>query len=61
MPTPSHVFADIAARYGVDPGDREAIDKWFDEILPTLPIEVRAAIFEELLARNGEFEPMAGD
>jgi len=56
MATPSHVFSDIASRYGVDPEDQEAVDKWFNEILPVLPVEIRAAIFEELLARNGESE-----
>jgi len=60
MSTPSHVFADIASRYGVDPEDQEAVDKWYDEILPTLPVDIRAAIFEELLARGSETRTLAG-
>ncbi len=60
MATPSHVFADIASRYGVDPADQEAVDKWYNEILPMLPVEIRAAIFEELLARDGETESGTG-
>lgn len=57
MATPTHVYADIASRYGVDPDDEEAVDKWFNEILPMLPVDIRAAIFEELLARDGERGP----
>ena len=57
MSTPTHVYADIASRYGIDPDDEAAIDKWFNEVLPLLPVDIRAAIFEELLARNDEPAP----
>ena len=35
MPTPTHVFADVAATYGgVDAGDMEAVQRWYEETLP---------------------------
>ena len=47
MPTPTHFFHDIAARYGnVDPGDPEAVRHWFTEVLPTLPPETIEEILE---------------
>ncbi len=54
MPTPTRCFLDVAARYGnVDPGDQEAVQHWFLEVLPTLPHAAINEIFEELLAYNG--------
>ena len=37
MPTPTNAFVEIAERYGVDPHDMHAIEKWFCESLPLLP------------------------
>ena len=54
MPTPMSAFADIAARYNIDPHDEEAVDRFFDEQAPSLPEADRAAILAELLASQGE-------
>ncbi len=41
MATPTTAFADAAAKYGdVDPEDIEAVQKWFTEALPTLPLNI---------------------
>lgn len=53
MPTPTHFFHDIAARYGnIDPGDPEAVRHWFTEVLPTLPPETIDEILEVLLGEE---------
>jgi hypothetical protein len=58
MPTPTRVFHDVAARYGkVDPSDAEALERWFTEVLPTLPKEQIEEILEELLAHDGSQAP----
>lgn len=57
MPTPNHVFNEIAARHGVDPADDEAVDVFYEETLATLPEETRKSILDELLARDGEEAP----
>ena len=50
-----HVYHEIAAKYGkVDYSDPEAVTQFFRETLPTLSDEIRLAISEELLARDGE-------
>ena len=54
MPTPTGAFLDVAARYGeVDPADIEAVQHWFNEVLPTLPHETIETILEELLQHDG--------
>lgn len=54
MPTPVRAFIDIAVQYGkVDPGDPEAVQHWFSEILPTLPPETIEEILETLLEHDG--------
>jgi hypothetical protein len=61
MPTPTRVFAEVAARHGgVDPRDAEAIQEWFEKILPTLPGPQAEAILEELMAAEGLEEERAG-
>jgi hypothetical protein len=42
-------FTEIAERYGVDPADDEAVDKWFEEIFPTLSDEDRGMIVDFFL------------
>ena len=44
MPSPTVVFARLAARLGgVDPTDRDAVVRWYREELPNLsPLEVEA-------------------
>jgi len=50
MPTPTHTFHDIAARFGkVDLNDPEAVRHWFTEVLPTLPPGTIEEIFEAVL------------
>ena len=40
MPTPITAFADAAAKYGdIDPDDIEAVQKWFADELPRLPVD----------------------
>jgi hypothetical protein len=61
MPTPTHVFAEVAARHGgVDPRDAEAVLAWYEKTLPTLPGPQAEAILEELLAREGLEEERGG-
>ena len=53
MPTPTHFFHDIAARYGnIDPGDPEAVRHWFTEVLPTLLPDTIEEILEVLLGEE---------
>lgn len=54
MATPMHVYAEIAARYGVDPGDDGAVDRFFIERAVTLPLAERELIVSELFGRDGE-------
>lgn len=54
MPTPTTAFADAAAKYGeVDPNDIEAVQDWFAEELPTLPVDVIEQVIRDLLAQDG--------
>ena len=53
MPTPMHVFVEIAARHGVDPKDEAAVTRFFERVGRMKPQE-QQAIMDELLARDGE-------
>jgi hypothetical protein len=54
VPTPTPIFAELAARYGdVDPQDIEAVQRWFAEDLPKLGLEQIERIIEELLTADG--------
>ena len=54
MPTPTEVFAELAARYGgVDANDAEAVQRWFAEEVPRMPHEKLEELLEELLRREG--------
>ena len=54
MPTPIHVFAEIAATYGnVNPDDADAVQKWYIETLPTFKPELIDEILEALLRHDG--------
>ena len=54
MPTPTYVFAEVAAKYGgVDSGDMEAVQHWYEETLPSLPAEKIERILDELVSREG--------
>jgi hypothetical protein len=58
MPTPTHVFARIAARLGgVDPTDMDAVQRWYQESLANLSLDRLEKLLEELLAAVGEPEP----
>lgn len=57
MPTPMYIFNEIAARYGVDPKNQDAVKKFYTETIQTLNPEEQQAIAEELLARDGETKP----
>ena len=54
MPTPMHVYEGIAARFGVDETDPEAVTRFFTDDLVTHPERLQALIFDELLARDAE-------
>jgi hypothetical protein len=61
MPTPTHVFAEVAARHGgVDPRNAQAVQDWYEKTLPTLPGPQAEAILEELLTREGLEEEHEG-
>jgi hypothetical protein len=49
MPTPMRVFADLAARHGVDPNDNDAVDEFFVREAPNLPPEQQSRMLFELL------------
>jgi len=54
MPTPTTAFADAAAKYGdVDPEDIEAVQRWFADELPTLPVETIEQVLHDLLVQDG--------
>jgi hypothetical protein len=54
MPAPTTAFVDAAAKYGkVDPEDIEAVQTWFAEELPKLPIDVIEQVVRDLLAQDG--------
>jgi hypothetical protein len=54
MPTPTRVFAEVAARHGgVNPRDAGAVLEWYEKTLPTLPGAQAEAILEELLEQEG--------
>jgi hypothetical protein len=62
MPTPPHVFADIAATYGnVNPNDSAAVQKWYIETLPTLKPERIDEILEVLLRHDGGKPTASGE
>jgi hypothetical protein len=50
MPTSTLAFVEIAGRYGVDTRDLHAIEKWFCESLPLLPVPEMEEILETLLS-----------
>lgn len=54
MATPMHVYAEIAARYGVDPSDDDAVDSFFIERAARLPVGEQELIASELFGRDGE-------
>ena len=54
MPTPITAFADAAAKYGdIDPDDIEAVQKWFADELPRLPVDTIERVLHDLLERDG--------
>lgn len=57
MPTPMHVFNEIAARYGVNPDDQKNVRDFFRNTLPSFNEEERRKIFDELMFRDGETKP----
>lgn len=49
-----HVYSEIAESFGVDPGDSEAVLRFFSEDIYDLSIEVKKSIAMELLSRDAE-------
>jgi len=56
MPTGMFVYAEIAARYGVDPKEEDQIEYFYNVMMVTKSNEEKRAVFLELLARDGEQE-----
>ena len=54
MPTPMYVYAEIAARFGINPDNEDAVGDFYEDQLQHYPIEVKQEILDELLARDGE-------
>lgn len=52
MPTPMSTYAEIAARYHIDPSDEEAVTRFFRDTAPGLPADERVQIFNELLGAH---------
>ena len=58
MPTPTQVYAEVAATYGnVDPADLGAVQRWYEEDLPDLPGATIERVLDELLSRGGFSSP----
>jgi len=54
MPTPITAFADAAAKYGdIDANDIEAVQEWFSDELPKLPVDTIERVLHDLLERDG--------
>jgi len=53
MPTPMRLYNQIAARYGINPADDDAVDHFFTDGITELSQEDRQAIFDELLRSDG--------
>ena len=50
MPTPTRAFADMAFKHGgVNPDDLEAVQHWYERVLPTLPPKTVEKVLEGLL------------
>jgi hypothetical protein len=60
MPTPTGVFAQVAARHGdVDPNDAEAVQRWYAETVPALSPEKLETVLEDLLEQESDpHEPL---
>jgi hypothetical protein len=57
MPTPTDVFAQLAAKYGdVDPSDIEAVQHWYEKVLPTLVPGTIETVLSELISQDGPAE-----
>lgn len=56
-----HVYEEIAARFGVDGADPEAVTKFFTDDFVTCPEQLQVLIFDELLARDAEPDPSEHD
>lgn len=53
MPTPTHVFAELAAKYGgIDATDADAVQRWYEEQLAQLPPDSIEEVLEALLDQS---------
>ena len=54
MPTPTSSFLQVAAQFGnVDSDDIAAVQRWYTEVLPTLPPATIREILDALLTSDG--------
>jgi hypothetical protein len=60
MPTPMRIYAEIAARYGVNAADDAAVDKFFSTHVPSLSPEEQESILSELLDRESNAPAIPG-
>ena len=54
MATSMKIYAEIASRYGVDPKDETAVDKFYEVTILTLLEDEQEKILTELMNRDGE-------
>ncbi len=58
MPIPTHVLADLAARYGhVDPTDRQAVEDFYVNLATADDPATKQAVAREMLERQDEPDP----
>lgn len=43
------VFADVAAQFGIDSTNEEAVDDFFEKQVPSLPVKEQEKVFGKLL------------
>lgn len=57
MPTPTDAFVQLAAKYGdVKASDIEAVQHWYENVLPTLAPATIEAVLSELIGQDGPAE-----
>lgn len=54
MPTPMHVYRDIAARYGVDVASREALNHFFNQTSHDSPLRFSSPLRMSCASERGK-------
>jgi hypothetical protein len=51
------VYREVAHIYGnVDPNDTVAVEKFYEDVLPTKPLRLRQEVFDTIFSHDGEDE-----